>query len=240
MTGRITYRYNAKSHVGLKRQVNEDAVLALPELGIWMISDGMGGHASGDFASQVIADNFAMIDPGLTPAERMRAVRRAIQDAHRAIVREAERRGGATIGATVVAFMVEQAYFTAIWAGDSRLYRLRDGEITLLTADHSVVAELVEAGQLTWDQADQHPESNRITRAVGVGEDVELDKVRGTVLPGDRYLLCSDGLTKYAGFEVLRAAIHRAPLETVVDRLIQIALDGGGADNVSVIVIDAG
>lgn len=239
MTG-LTYRYNAKSHVGRKRKVNEDAVLALPELGIWMISDGMGGHAAGDFASQVIADTFAMIDPALAPVERMRAVRQAIHDAHRVIVSEAERRGGGTIGATVVAFMVEQAFFTAFWAGDSRLYRLRGGEITLLTADHSVVAELVETGQLTWDEADQHPESNRITRAVGVGDDVEVDKVRGTVQAGDRFLLCSDGLTKYAGFEVLRRNIDGAPLETVVDRLIQIALDGGGADNISVIVIDAG
>ena len=231
-------RYNAKSHVGLKRKINEDAVLALPEHDIWVVSDGMGGHDAGDFASRLIADSIAMVPPGLGPAERMHALRDAIQNAHRIILNEAEQRGRGVIGATVAALMISSGHFVGIWAGDSRIYRLRDGVIELLTTDHSAVAELVVAGQMTWDEAEQHPQSNAITRAVGVGEDLELDKVRGVVRSGDRFLICSDGLTKYATFNILQKTLQRFPIETVSDELVQIALTGGGADNITVIVID--
>lgn len=231
-------RFNARSHVGLKRKVNEDSVLALPEQNIWVVSDGMGGHEAGDFASRLITDMIATIEPGLPATERMHALRHAIQKAHRVIRAEADARGVATIGATVASLMLANGHFVGIWAGDSRIYRLHGGNIQMLTVDHSLVATLVESGQMTWDEAEHHPQSNAITRAVGVGEELELDKVRGTVDPGDRFLLCSDGLTKYATFKMIEDVMRSEPLETVVDRLIQIALDGGGGDNISVIVVD--
>jgi serine/threonine protein phosphatase PrpC len=115
---------------------------------------------------------------------------------------------------------------------------LRGGEIEMVTTDHSAVADLVLAGRMSWDEAELHPQSNAITRAVGVGEVLELDKVRGQIQPGDRYLICSDGLTKYATFAILKNTLSGSPIETVSDRLIQIALDGGGADNISAIVVD--
>lgn len=238
MSARPDIRYNAKTHVGLKRKVNEDAVLALPDQAIWMVSDGMGGHDAGDFASRLIADSIAMIPPGLDPADRMHALRDAIQSAHQVILREAESRGRGVIGATVAALILANGHFVALWAGDSRIYRLRDGEIEMLTTDHSAVAELVLAGRMSWDEAEQHPQSNAITRAVGVGDSVELDKVRGEVRAGDRFLICSDGLTKYATFKILRDALTAFPIETVSDQLIQMALAGGGADNITVIVLD--
>lgn len=238
MSARPDIRYNAKTHVGLKRKVNEDAVLALPDQAIWMVSDGMGGHEAGDFASRLIADSIAMIPPGLDPADRMHALRDAIQSAHQVILREAESRGRGVIGATVAALILANGHFVALWAGDSRIYRLRDGEIEMLTTDHSAVAELVLAGRMSWDEAEQHPQSNAITRAVGVGDSVELDKVRGEVRAGDRFLICSDGLTKYATFKILRDALTAFPIETVSDQLIQMALAGGGADNITVIVLD--
>jgi serine/threonine protein phosphatase PrpC len=110
----------------------------------------------------------------------------------------------------------------------------------LLTTDHSLVASLVEAGHLTWDEAEKHPQSNAVTRAVGVGEELQLDKIHGETRPGDRFLLCSDGLNKYATIAELGAAIQDVPIEVVTDKLIQMALDRGGADNVSVIVVDVG
>lgn len=232
------YRFNAKTHVGHVRKVNEDAVLALPEHDIWVVSDGMGGHEAGDYASRLIADAVAMIPTGLDPTARMHALRKAIQDAHRIIVAEAESRGRGVIGATVVALMLANNHFVGIWAGDSRIYRLRAGAIELLTTDHSAVAALVLAGQMTWDEAEQHPQSNAITRAVGVGDELELDKIRGEIEPGDRFLLCSDGLSKYATFGIIENTLSQYPIETVSDRLIQIALTGGGADNITVIVID--
>ena len=232
------YRYNAKTHVGLKRHVNEDAVLALPEQDIWVVSDGMGGHDAGDYASHLIADTIAAIPCGLDPTERMHALREAIARAHTDILKEAESRGRGVIGATVAALMLAQGHFVALWAGDSRVYRLRDGEIEMLTTDHSAVAAFVAAGTMTWDEAEQHPHSNAITRAVGVGDVLELDKVRGETAPGDRFLLCSDGLTKYATFGILQKALREMPLETVADHLVSLALAGGGADNISVIVVD--
>lgn len=238
MTAPSQIRYNAKTHVGLKRKVNEDAVLALPDQHIWLVSDGMGGHDAGDFASRLIADRVAMIPQGLAPTDRMHALRDALKSAHQIIVQEAENRGRGVIGATVATLMLANGHFVGLWAGDSRIYRLRDGNIEMLTTDHSAVAELVLAGQMSWDEAEQHPQSNAITRAVGVGETLDLDKIRGEVQRGDRFLICSDGLTKYATFDVLRRHLMQLPIETVSDQLIQIALSGGGADNITVIVVD--
>jgi serine/threonine protein phosphatase Stp1 len=231
------YRFSAKTHVGKVRKINEDAVLVLADQQIWVVSDGMGGHEAGDFASRVVVDSVALLPPDLPAGDKMRAVRSALQQAHRVIHAEAEARDG-TIGATVVAFMLSDGHFGALWAGDSRLYRLRHGVNEMLTTDHSVVASLVEAGQLTWDEAEHHPQSNAITRAVGVGDELELDKVRGEVESGDRFLLCSDGLSKYCTIADIGRAMNGVPIEIVSDQLVQIALDGGGADNISVIVVD--
>lgn len=232
------YRYVAQTHVGLKRKVNEDAVLALPEHDIWLVADGMGGHEAGDFASRLIADAAAMIPLGLDPTARMHALRDAIQNAHKAIRAEAAARGGGTIGSTVAALIMANQHFVGLWAGDSRIYRLRGGQIEMLSEDHSAVAEYVLAGKMTWDEADQHPQSNAITRAVGVGETLEIDKIRGDTAPGDRFLICSDGLTKYATFQMLADVLSNTPLENIGDQLIQIALTGGGADNITVVVVD--
>ena len=238
MSERSNFRYNAKTHVGLKRRVNEDAVLALPEQNIWVVADGMGGHEAGDYASRLIADSIATIPEGLGPTDRMHALRDAILAAHRMISDEAELRGRGVIGATVAALMMANGHFVGLWAGDSRIYLLRGGRIDLLTTDHSAVAEYVAEGRMTWDEADQHPQSNAITRAVGVGDELQLDKIRGEALPGDRFLICSDGLTKYATFGMLQKALTQYPLETVSDELIKLALTGGGADNITVIAID--
>ncbi len=238
MSGLQQFRYSATTHVGKVRKVNEDSILSMPDHAVWVVSDGMGGHEAGDYASRAVVDAIAMIEPDLEPREMIRALRAAILRAHEVIADEAAERGGGTIGATVVTLVLTNGHFASFWAGDSRLYRLRDSQIEMLTTDHSVVAELVVAGQMTWDEAEMHPQSNAITRAVGVGQDLELEKIRGDTMPGDRFLLCSDGLTKYATFEVLRRALVGVGIETVVDKLLQIALDGGGGDNISIIVVD--
>lgn len=231
-------RYSAATHVGRVRKINEDSILSLPDQKIWVVADGMGGHAAGDYASQTIVDTIAMIEPDLPPGDLMRGLRRTIIEAHDIIRHESETKGQGSIGATVVALILTDEHFVAFWAGDSRLYRFRDGKIEMLTTDHSLVAELVLSGELTWDEAELHPQSNAITRAVGVGDTLELDKIRGDVARGDRFLICSDGLTKYATFSTLETMVLGAPIETIADRLTSFALDAGGADNISIIVID--
>ena len=231
-------RYNALTHIGNVRKINEDSILALPEQNLWAVSDGMGGHEGGDYASQTVVEKLLLLPLDLTPSELMHSVREALFQAHSTIRSQAEKINVSTMGATAVAMLISDNHLVAFWAGDSRLYRLRDGQIEMLTSDHSLVAELVVAGELTWDEAEKHPQSNAITRAVGVGEDLELDKVRGETEVGDRYLLCSDGLTKYATFDILLKAMTGTPIETVSEKLLSIALDGGGADNISIIVVD--
>ncbi|WP_102107676.1 PP2C family protein-serine/threonine phosphatase [Oceaniglobus roseus] len=231
-------RHTARTHVGRVRKINEDAVLSLPDQNIFLVADGMGGHEAGDFASQTVVEQVAAMAPDLAPAERMQALRAALEAAHTAILAEAARRGGATVGAAVVSLILSERHFAAFWAGDSRLYRFRDGGIELLTTDHSVVAEFVKNGRMSWDEAEQHPQSNAITRAIGVGDVPGLEKIHGEVRTGDRFLLCSDGLNKYAGFETLRRAVVGTPIETVGDKLLKIALDGGGQDNISLVVVD--
>lgn len=238
MTEQTDIRFSSTTHVGRVREVNEDSILALPEAGIWLVADGMGGHAAGDFASQTIAETVASLPLSLEPGERMHAVREAINRSHEIIQQEAAKSGGKTIGATVAALILANGHFVSFWAGDSRLYRLRDGVVEILTTDHSIVADLVIAGQMTWDEAEHHPQSNAITRAVGVGDEFQVDKIRGEVEPGDRFLLCTDGLNKYADTKTLERILTAAPIETVVDELLTTALDGGGADNISIIVVD--
>ena len=238
MSARPVIRYSATTHVGLVRKVNEDAILAAPEARIWAVADGMGGHAAGDLAAGIVIDALAMVPHDLGPGALMQAARRALHRAHDAIRAEARARSAGTMGATVVTLVLADGHFVAFWAGDSRLYRFRDGGIALLTHDHSAVAELVEAGAMSWDEAELHPMSNMVTRAVGVGEQLELDKVRGELRPGDRFLLCSDGLSRHATFDALQRLVPRAPIETVTDTLLSHVMAGGARDNVSVIVVD--
>ena len=229
----------ALTHTGHVRKINEDAILARPELGLWVVSDGMGGHAAGDVASRTVIAALDALPADLAPEQIPRAARDALHHAHAGIRAEGDRLGQGTIGATVVLLVIAEGHFMCLWAGDSRLYRVRDGQIEMISADHSVVGELVEQGYLDWDEAEHHPHANQITRAVGVGETLEIDKRRGEVRPGDRFLLCSDGLTKYARAETLRQQVDGVPLECAGETLMQTALDGGGADNVSLIVVEA-
>jgi serine/threonine-protein phosphatase Stp1 len=238
MSDTMTIRFSAITHVGRVRKINEDSILALPDLRVWVVSDGVGGHAAGDFASQTVVDAISVLPRDLAPGDLMRALRAAILRAHDIIRSEAQARQVDLIGATVVALMVSDGHFLCFWAGDSRLYRFRGGEIEMLSTDHSIVADYVTSGQMSWDEADLLPHANQITRAVGVGETLDLDKIRGEALPGDRFLICSDGLTKYASFAVLKRMVPRAPIETVADSLLQLALESGGGDNISIIVVD--
>lgn len=238
MTETPLIRYSATTHVGRVRKINEDSILALPEHRIWVVSDGVGGHAAGDFASQTVVDSIAILPHDLSPSQMMVEIRAALGRAHDIIRAEARARDVDLIGATVVVLMLHGRHFLCFWAGDSRLYRLRDGAVEMLSSDHSVVSEFVNAGQMTWDEVDVLPQSNAITRAVGVGDALELDKIWGEMEPGDRFILCSDGLTKYARTGTLQALAARAPIETVADTLLTYALEQGGGDNVSIIVVD--
>jgi len=232
------FHHCAKTDVGLVRKVNEDSMISVPELGVFMVADGMGGHAGGDFASQCIVAKIGQIDQNLPSAEVMKAMRSAILEAHYEILDEAERRGGGTIGSTAVGLILSEPHFACLWVGDSRLYHMRNGKMVQLSRDHSLVNDLLENGQITEEEAVNHPHGNVITRAVGVGDTVEIDKLRGTYEPGDRFLLCSDGLSGFVTDEVISQYMSTAPITSLCNELIQLAYEGGGRDNITAIVIE--
>jgi serine/threonine protein phosphatase Stp1 len=229
----------AATHVGTVRTRNEDNFVNRPDLGIWAVADGAGGHQAGDVASQMVTDALADVPPGLGAAELLAEVRLRIIQAHDAIRAEAARRGaGAILATTIVALLAHRDYFACLWAGDSRAYLLRGGQLTLISHDHSLVQELVDAGALTPEEALTHPRSNVITRAVGADfATLDLDKRVDRLRPGDRFLLCSDGVSKIlpeGEIAGLLAIDDGSPAEA----LIAAALDRHADDNVTAVTVE--
>lgn len=224
------------THVGLVRAINEDAFLDRPQRGLWAVADGMGGHDAGDLASRMVV---AALD-GLAPPtglgaysaqarEQLQAVNRELRVA--AVVRDVP-----LIGSTVAVLLAWELYCVYLWAGDSRIYLLRNGQLKQLTRDHSQVEELRAQGYLTGDEA---PRQNRITRAVGATDLLELDQGSLLVADGDLFLLCSDGLSNLVGEEAIVRALSSGDCEQAVNILIDLALKGGGRDNITAVVVRA-
>lgn len=205
--------------------------------GLWVVSDGMGGHEAGDVASARIAEAMQQLPvaDGLdrTVEDAIIALQRVNRDL---IALAASLDGGRTIGATVVGLAVSDGQYRCFWAGDSRAYRVRGGQIEQLTHDHSLVQDLVDAGMLQPDEAADHPNSNIITRAVGVAEELRVDTVSGETMPGDQFLLASDGLTRLVGDEELAAELASHAPEAAADRLIEAVLSRGAPDNVTLVI----
>jgi serine/threonine protein phosphatase PrpC len=223
------------------RKHNEDSYLSRPEIGLWVVADGMGGHQAGDVASQAIVHSLEQMDDPVDGVQFIREVRQRLAEVNEQLMAEAATRGnGAVIGSTVVALLAFGSYFACVWAGDSRLYRLRDGTFLQMNRDHSQVQEMVDAGLLEPELAESHPLGNVITRAVGVHENLELDKVTDQLIPGDVFLLCSDGLSKTADGPDIARILAETELAEAPQRLVDAALQAGGNDNVTVIAIQIG
>jgi protein phosphatase len=227
----------SRTDVGMVRKLNEDSVLDLPELGLWMVADGMGGHAAGDFASGAIVSGLASIPPPASLGDLLGEVRQRLQTVNRQLNEEARTRREQVIGSTVVALLAFGGHGVVVWAGDSRAYRYRRGELIQLTRDHSQVEELVRLGLLTPDGVEGHPAANVITRAVGVAEFLDLDSEMFTLAEDDTYLLCSDGLYRELDEDAIKACLAPGDCRQSCDRLIESALARKARDNVSVIVV---
>jgi protein phosphatase len=220
----------------LVRELNEDSHLALPKLGLWVVADGMGGHEAGEVASGItILEIARSVEQGMPLAE-------AIESAHRAIQTAAlQGEGAANMGSTVVAAKLNGLLYEIAWVGDSRAY-LWNGTLHQLTTDHSYVQLLLNAGLITEREIPGHPSRNIISQALGVGgpdkANIKVDLVSGELGESDTLLLCSDGLSG----EVTDDGIATILSETIgnqarVDRLIAAALEAGGKDNITVIVL---
>ncbi len=230
----------ALTDVGAVRKHNEDNMLARPDLGLWVVADGAGGHASGEVASGMIVEALSRLPAHLGAGELLSGIRVTVNQVHAMLREEAARRGGnVMIASTFVGLMIRDKHFACLWAGDSRAYLLRGGVLQQITRDHSLVQELVDAGTLRPEEAETHPHANVITRAVGADDDeLELDKVIGQIQPGDRFLLCSDGLSKTLSEQEIQGLLGAPDGVPPTELLIAAALAHRVNDNVTAVVVE--
>jgi serine/threonine protein phosphatase PrpC len=227
----------AQSHVGRVREINEDRWLIEKDSGVFAVADGMGGHDAGEVASASIVEHLKSIGkPSSAPDLRARFEDRVTM-ANREIRRISTQRNGATIGSTLAALLAYERQYACIWAGDSRVYMVRQGELSQVSRDHTEVQELVDRGLLTRDQAANWPRRNVITRAIGVVDDIPLDIAHGQILPDDKFLICSDGLTAHVSDDEIRETLVGRSARDACDTLIDLTLSRGGTDNVTVVVV---
>jgi protein phosphatase/serine/threonine-protein phosphatase Stp1 len=232
------FRSWAMTHPGTRRTHNEDSYVDRRDIGLWAVADGAGGHAAGEVASRMIADALAAIPADLPDAELRSQVRSTIDQTHIALREEAARRGpDVLIASTVVIMLARDEQFSCLWAGDSRAYLLRGGILRQITRDHSLVQELLEAGAIRPDEAENHPRANVITRAVGAAEEVVLDTVSDRLVPGDRLLLCSDGISKTLPERELASLLGSVD-PPPAQALVEAALGMSARDNVTAVVVE--
>lgn len=228
-----------ETNVGMVRQLNEDSLFSNDAVGLWAVADGMGGHQAGDVASQQVVSSLGEVQAAADLASLVGATRTAIQQANSHLIQMSdEYESGRRPGSTVVALVINGDSAAIIWAGDSRIYRLRDGQAQQVSRDHSHVQELLDQELITPEEAEHHPMANVITRAVGIEEPVELDVLQFNAIPGDRFLLCSDGLSRLVTLEEIEESLVSTPVEEAASGFIQTALQRGASDNVTVVIVE--
>jgi serine/threonine protein phosphatase PrpC len=225
------------SHVGNVRQLNEDRFFSNPDAGVWAVADGMGGHHAGDFASQAIVDGLATIPVADSPAVLEASFRDSVERANRAIRAFARLEGNMVVGSTLVCLLTFVDIFRCFWAGDSRIYLLRDNKLRQLSQDHTEVQSLLDEGLLSPEEAASYPRRNVITHAIGIADQVYLDHADGEIRPRDSFLLCSDGLTGHVSDEEIAAIMNVGTAEEICHELVSLALFRGGSDNVTVNIV---
>jgi protein phosphatase len=232
----LALRYAARSDRGLIRGNNQDSVYAGPRL--LAVADGMGGHAAGDLASKVVIAALEHLDDDTPSGDMLQALRQAIFEGSehlREVIRDAPQLEG--MGTTLTAILFAGGRLALAHVGDSRAYQLRDGQLSQITHDDTFVQTLIDDGRITPEEANSHPQRSLLLRALN-GQDVEPDLSMREARPGDRYLLCSDGLSGVVSEETLAEALKDPDPQSTADRLIELALRSGGPDNITVIVAD--
>jgi protein phosphatase len=227
----------AATHVGKVRQQNEDNYLVSTASGLWAVADGMGGHRAGDLASLTVVDELKRIPPPSSAAELLASCEARIVDANDRLRQITGEAPDHVVGTTLAVLLVYEESFACIWAGDSRIYRIRGSGIEQLSVDHTEAQELIADGTLTVEEARSWPRRNVITRAIGVIDDLELEITNGTLDDGDIFVICSDGLTTHVKDREILAVTRDYPPQRACDFLVRMTLDRGATDNVTVIVV---
>ena len=227
----------ARTHVGAVRSRNEDRFLARPEVGLWAVADGMGGHSLGDVASGLLVDNLSEVTPCGSGHALLSSVKGRLAHVNRELRERARTMApGAVMGSTIVVLVVFDGHCAFVWAGDSRGYRLRRGRLERMTTDHRMVQRLVDAGAIAASDASGHPWANVITRAVGADETLEPETHFDSLEDDDIFLLASDGLTDVLDDGEISRILADQPLDGAADALLALALARGAPDNVTFVL----
>lgn len=230
------FKSATKSHIGHIRSCNEDSFIENAELGLWLVADGVGGNAYGDFASQVVSQ---------TIERKIRlgsSLKEAVEDAHSTVIKLGRDKPDISgMASTVVAAHFKGAHYQICWVGDSRAYLInqQDG-ISQLTVDHNQAQLLVETGEISIEEARLHPSQRILMHAVGINDaDWKVDQIEGDLGAGERLLLCSDGLTgELEDADILASCDRDKPLKVIVEELIETALNSGGSDNITLALVE--
>lgn len=234
----ITWVSGVRTDVGTVRTVNEDAVLAKPEIGLWAVADGMGGHKVGDIASSKIVGALAALSDSTSLSDSIDVIEDCLTEVNQLMLEYAQIMfDGSTMGSTVVVMVIKGRIGACLWVGDSRLYRYRNQQLVQLSRDHSQLEEMIELGLITREASESHPNRNVITRAVGVETPLYVDVTVFTTQVGDSFLLCSDGLYNAVSHEEIVQSMALRDVQQSTDELVEKALANGARDNVSVIVV---
>jgi serine/threonine protein phosphatase PrpC len=238
VTFEMNWRSAFLSDTGPVRKVNEDSFFEAPDLGLWAVADGMGGHEAGQLASRLIVESLDAIPPASSPESFVRSVRDQLAQVNRRLRQiSLDQYGGRVIGSTVAILLRFDRASMCLWAGDSRIYRRRNGLLEQLTRDHSRVEEMIDQGLLERSEAEGHRLANVITRAVGAQDTLVLDLREDEALEGDVYMLCSDGLTKVIGEPEIGRILAGDDCERMAEQLLALALERGTNDNVTVGIV---
>jgi protein phosphatase len=227
----------AQTDVGRVRSRNEDACLAQPQRGLWVVADGMGGHAFGDVASRTVVEALDRLPPSTSLARSIDAARATLVQVNGALRAEARTRHVPVMGSTVVVLLAVGTEAACLWAGDSRIYLYRHGRLQQLTRDHSQAAALQARGVDA--AASAAVGGNMITRAVGASDSLDVEVTTLPVRDGDIFLLCSDGLSNPVPEQDIRETLACGDCTQAAQTLVRMALDNGGRDNVTVFVAQA-
>ncbi|MGD9109619.1 MAG: Stp1/IreP family PP2C-type Ser/Thr phosphatase [Phycisphaerales bacterium] len=247
LSNRRALRFGAVTNVGKVREVNEDAFTSNPQQGFFIVSDGMGGHEGGKAASQLVIKELPEIlteQLGRLRSSSSKSIRNAIRKSlvklnHHIRNEGAEGNGSMQMGATVVMALFSDERVYIVNVGDSRAYRLRNGELKQFTTDHSLVAELIEKGDIEPHQAESHPQQHIITQCIGFDKSVKPGIKSFVPKDTDRILLCSDGLTDVVSDRQITTILRdKSEPQEMCERLIKAANETGGPDNITVVVID--
>ncbi len=237
--GTIRWTSAARSHIGLVREINEDACLDNPGGGVWAVADGMGGHALGEFASRVAIHSLIDLPAAQSLEQCIDHAQERLQSANRRLRSEAVLRDVPIIGTTIVALLASGRRCACLWAGDSRIYRFRTGRLTRLTRDHSQIEAVLSQRSAGSDETLIRPPANLITRALGAEDSIKIDCTTVEVVDGDVFLLCSDGLSNEVSEMAIEQALLPGNCRQASDALIDLALQRGGHDNITAVVVRA-